>query len=418
MTATERPLGTFDHTYRGTRLGINRGRTTLRLSCLLALSVIANSWASAADDPASVIPLQSGLKLTSVLRSPAGERENLILVEQATPAGVTYSWRAVQYSKNGEREQETFSRFVRSADLETASRLHTVYWSFDRAAYPGYTAWSISSAIYRQLRDSGKADFMIVDKADASVPGLRNSLKLKGTLSATAKPEPFPLLINGQRVSVPAIHLHGDFALQEQRRSIELWVLSDAAHPLLLKSVNGEDVLQLVRADLPDRTLSVQPGSEGTDGPSRAGRGGDEKAVGVEVALDTDCRTELPGVYFEFATSELTPESDPTIASLAQLLQKHPDWRIAIEGHTDNIGADAANFELSQARAGAVRTRLVDQHGIAPGRLTSAGYGEARPRESNSTIEGRARNRRVEIVRSCTPPSPASANDRSVPLRR
>jgi OOP family OmpA-OmpF porin len=97
----------------------------------------------------------------------------------------------------------------------------------------------------------------------------------------------------------------------------------------------------------------------------------------------------------------LDAASNATLASVAGMLQRHPQWTLSIEGHTDNIGADAANQHLSELRARAVQSSLADDHGVAPGRLQSVGFGASRPRATNESMVGRARNRRVELVRSC-----------------
>jgi len=76
------------------------------------------------------------------------------------------------------------------------------------------------------------------------------------------------------------------------------------------------------------------------------------------------------------------------------------DWPVTIEGHTDSIGTSAANQSLSQRRAAAVRDRLANR-GVAAARLRAVGYGQTKPRETNTTVEGRARNRRVELLRPC-----------------
>ena len=83
------------------------------------------------------------------------------------------------------------------------------------------------------------------------------------------------------------------------------------------------------------------------------------------------------------------------------MLAGHPDRTGTIEGHTDSVGTAPANLTLSERRAAAVRTRLVGAHRVGPARLATQGFGSSRPREPNATIEGRARNRRVELVRSC-----------------
>ena len=125
----------------------------------------------------------------------------------------------------------------------------------------------------------------------------------------------------------------------------------------------------------------------------------------MERQLETACRVELPGVYFAFASAHLQSASVPALAAVAALLERHPDWSFTIEGHTDSIGDPASNQALSQRRAESVKTKLVELHHISPDRLQPAGFGATRPREPNTTIEGRARNRRVELVRDC-------ANDR------
>jgi outer membrane protein OmpA-like peptidoglycan-associated protein len=80
-------------------------------------------------------------------------------------------------------------------------------------------------------------------------------------------------------------------------------------------------------------------------------------------------------------------------------MRRNPDWKLSIEGHTDAVASDRYNLELSGRRAAAVKEALVGTFEIAGGRLTTAGYGESRPQDRNDTVEGRARNRRVELVR-------------------
>jgi len=201
-------------------------------------------------------------------------------------------------------------------------------------------------------------------------------------------PEGFPLLVNGARAVLPALHIKGDFANGARRTEWDLWVLADSAHPLLLKSVLEGDVFQMVRADLPD--------SE----PARRGAVMDSRLL--ERELVKRCRIELPGVYFAFGTAAIDPISDRALAELAKGLAGHRDWKITVEGHTDSVGTDAANQALSSRRADAVRARLGERHGVDTRSWGVAGYGATKPRESNATIEGRARNRRVEVVRDCS----------------
>jgi outer membrane protein OmpA-like peptidoglycan-associated protein len=122
----------------------------------------------------------------------------------------------------------------------------------------------------------------------------------------------------------------------------------------------------------------------------------------LERELDAQCRVELPGVYFAFNSAQIAPASDRALAQVAAALARHPEWSLAVEGHTDSIGTAAANQTLSVRRAEAVRARLAERHKLNTGNWKATGYGASRPRESNATIEGRARNRRVELVRACS----------------
>ena len=110
-------------------------------------------------------------------------------------------------------------------------------------------------------------------------------------------------------------------------------------------------------------------------------------------------RVALPGVLFETGQSQLRPESTGTLDVVAGLLRGDPALRLRVEGHTDAVGDAQANLRLSEARARAVLQDLVTRHGIEANRLETVGLGASSPVDSNETVEGRQRNRRVEIVR-------------------
>jgi outer membrane protein OmpA-like peptidoglycan-associated protein len=100
---------------------------------------------------------------------------------------------------------------------------------------------------------------------------------------------------------------------------------------------------------------------------------------------------------FDVGTTTLTAESRPTVADLAAILTAYPSAEARLEGHTDSTGEAAANKKLSEDRAAAIKQLLVEG-GVAAARLTTAGYGAERPTASNDTEEGRAKNRRTELV--------------------
>jgi outer membrane protein OmpA-like peptidoglycan-associated protein len=311
---------------------------------------------------------------------------------------VHYAWHERTITNEGDTTTGFRKRFVRANDLAGAPRFDDSFGK-DEVDRPGFTALTLSSAVFRQLEDAGNAPFsmIVTDRSEgrqgASLAGFGGlfdgqRVKYKGALTkASPAPERFPLLVNGTRTTVPALHLRGTFLSGLRRTEWELWVLADSAHPLLLKSVLNDDVFQMVRADLPE------------DRPAKGGAPSEAKLL--EEELIKRCRLELPGVYFAFGTAAIDPISDRGLAELARTLGSHPDWTFTVEGHTDSVGTAAANQALSRRRAEAVRARLAERHGVDTKAWDARGYGATRPKESNATIEGRARNRRVELVRDC-----------------
>ena len=100
--------------------------------------------------------------------------------------------------------------------------------------------------------------------------------------------------------------------------------------------------------------------------------------------------------HFAFDSAALTPAGEEVVDEVARDIR---DWSgpVVVEGHTDSVGTDAYNMKLSERRANTVREELIE-HGVAPSRITTIGYGETRPIASNDTAEGRAQNRRVVII--------------------
>jgi outer membrane protein OmpA-like peptidoglycan-associated protein len=87
------------------------------------------------------------------------------------------------------------------------------------------------------------------------------------------------------------------------------------------------------------------------------------------------------------------------LKQISDIMHKNPTWKLSIAGHTDNIGDSAFNQGLSERRAAAVKDALVTEYKISPDRFSTSGYGASQPIETNATMEGRARNRRVELQR-------------------
>ncbi len=116
------------------------------------------------------------------------------------------------------------------------------------------------------------------------------------------------------------------------------------------------------------------------------------------VVTEKELRLTTP-IVFERGTATIRSVSFPLLDVVVHALTDRPQIKVEIAGHTDSQGDDANNLALSQAEADAVKSYLVE-HGVEAARLTTRGYGETRPIESNSTSQGRAINRRIELVRT------------------
>ena len=116
-------------------------------------------------------------------------------------------------------------------------------------------------------------------------------------------------------------------------------------------------------------------------------------------ALTANGRVSTHGILFATGSATIEGESTPTLKEIGDMLKAHPELKLTIEGHTDNVGDAAANQTLSEQRAAAVAQYLETTYQIDASRLATKGYGATKPVASNDTPEGRQQNRRVELVK-------------------
>jgi len=111
---------------------------------------------------------------------------------------------------------------------------------------------------------------------------------------------------------------------------------------------------------------------------------------GIKITFDS-------GILFDVNSSTLKEDARTNIAKLSTILKKYSDTNILVEGHTDSDGTDAYNQALSERRAASV-SGFAKEQGVVGGRFTAVGYGESQPVASNETVDGKAKNRRVDIA--------------------
>ncbi|HEX9892557.1 MAG TPA: OmpA family protein [Gemmatimonadales bacterium] len=324
------------------------------------------------------VPFAPALQLTWA-SSLSGEPdyETVITVKQVDSgeARLTIAW-----NRGARREWQSVERRVSSRERRLARSFYFYSSTSNPREYRGTTQSLLSGAVLNQLKSAGRADVVLL------VPSLSN-LPFRGTLQrAGTGAEPFPVLLNGKRVMLPGIRARGQFK-GDRLLDFDVLVWDNPEAPWVLEATSKQ-----VEEDRGGRRLLVRIGTD---------------ARGQEVAstLDERCTVSIHDIYFATGSDALDSTSAPALGAIARTLESHPDWRITIVGHTDSIGADAANLDLSRRRAERVRTTLVGEYGIAADRLKSDGRGEKQPLDDNGTISGRARNRRVDLVRACKPSS-------------
>ncbi len=344
-----------------------------------------------------VVPLVVGLTVvTAVSNLPLGDYESIKTITGVSAAdGVTMTIAGDVPTLGSSKTERVFvTRHVLAVDLKSGRSLKFNFTSGDQPEFPGTTAISTSAVVIADIRSRGKSAFGVNGEGQG-IAGLvgavfsamssgnaANGLSLgpnaSGTLAVVEhQPVSFAVLLNGARVTLQAWHLKGLLEKGDNPVGVECWILDDPNNPLMLRYVIDKQALQVVRIDVPS----------------------DDNGKSIERALSTDRRAVLYGVYFDFNSAELKPQSEVVLKQVADMMQREPSWKLRIEGHTDSVGGDAAaNKVLSAHRAEAVKAALVER-GVASARLDTQGFGASTPRESNNTLQGRARNRRVELTR-------------------
>lgn len=333
---------------------------------------VACQLACAADESTRV-PFVKGLTTVRAATSPVGDYETLRTVTDISDKSYRIVTSGEAPADSGEGlVPVTVARRVRATDQLHSRNVRIAWHSDDRESMTGNTP-GISCDVFTELRTAGKSQITLLDLSIVGgFPVERR--KLKGTLAVVDR-TPFTVLVNRKPVALPALHVAGTLSDEEGSLPFEFNVIDDPDNPLMLRA-------KYTHTDA--RVMSIEfPPAEGA----------------LERTLATTEVVELSGVYFSFASANLRPESDVTLTQLAEVLKTHPDWKFRIDGHTDSIGSDASNLDLSKRRSAAVRAALVQRFGVPATQVTTEGFGESKPKASNDTDDGRARNRRVELVR-------------------
>ena len=242
------------------------------------------------------------------------------------------------------------------------------------AVIPGTTSLGISAASLNELRDAGVTNLSLAYDANLN--------KVSGQLKVVERSVRIPLLVENQAVDAPALHAAGEFGTGKKTAKADFFFLDNKNNPMMLQSVIR---FSWEKSPRTEKIVRV------TAGKSMQGA--------MEQALATLRTYDLYGIHFDFDKATIRGDSAGIISEIAVTLQNNPTWSLQINGHTDSIGDPSHNQKLSTNRALAVKAALV-KLGIEPGRLQTAGFGAEKPKDSNDNLQGRAMNRRVELLRS------------------
>jgi outer membrane protein OmpA-like peptidoglycan-associated protein len=351
----------------------------LLATVLPALLLLKSTFADAPHNESLVrIPFVVGLSTVRAVTTPEGDYETLRVVEAIDAKGYRLVASGEVPSDSGRGLIElAIVRAVRAEDQLAARKMRTYFHTGDAQTFPG-TVPGVSAAVVKELRQTNKSQITFLDVgALFGMAAIRR--ELSGTLTKVAEgPTSAPMLVNGRHVQLPVIHARGALTDGADSEEFDLYVLDDADNPIVLRFKGNGAVSSVIRIEYPEPSGSP---------------------VSIESTLAARETAEIYGIYFAFGRADIRKHSERVLQEIAAILKRHPDWKLRIDGHTDGIGNDAANLELSKRRAGAVKAALMDRYGIAAVRLSSDGHGEAAPKDTNDTPEGRARNRRVELRR-------------------
>jgi len=349
---------------------------------LLALQLWSWTTPLAAQTTGShPLRIEPGLVVVSATNDVVQKKdyESIVTIQSVDAAGtqMVMEWAIPdRQAPDGVRRQSA-KAVERTQDTEHARRLVIWHLPGDPETFPGATGPTPSVDVFNEIRTKGEASIVVGSVSVNDGPSFLAGRKyFRGVVKKLGN-EPIRVLVDGIPTMLNTVHVGGTLTVGGDTGDVAFWWLDDPAARFALKFTFQGSVVQAVRID--------RPGKQSTE----------------QALAGKSCRSELPGIYFLTDSAQLSPASQPAIQRVAATLKSHPDWAITIEGHTDNTGSDPHNLDLSKRRAESLKAELVGKYAIPSTRLSTAGYGRNRPVETNDTLEGRAHNRRVELLRRC-----------------
>ena len=375
-----------------------------------------------------VIPLCPSLTIVTAVNQKAGDYESIKTVESMTGTDVRIKYSVERIVTDwllgdGPKLQKyTLYRTVRKSDLDSAILYQQQFSTELPETVPETTAIGTSRSVLNALKTKGEAKigiFIAYSQTKPSLdrnvhPNVYDNQMIADIKRVGDKPVMIPVIVNDVRVELPAIQARGDFYGDDT----EFFFLDDPANPLTLRyrfgigGIKGIDEAEAKSLDMKPTPATDRDVLKVTKISYRCGETAPKEntppagqippppeSSALERSLAETKHADVYSIYFSFNSDQIREESEPALKEIADVLRRHADWHLQVNGHTDGIGSDQYNLDLSKKRAAAVKDALVKRYAIDPARLTTQGFGKSQPKDTNDTLEGRARNRRVELVR-------------------
>jgi outer membrane protein OmpA-like peptidoglycan-associated protein len=325
------------------------------------------------------VPFAPGVQVTystAVPGEPDWESAITFISGDSNEAILRDRWLRPGRGATGTPKWRSYQRPLSRRERRLAKSFYDFSFEDDTSTHRGFTWFMVSSAVLRGLKTAGRVEVTYR-------PGLSWG-PASGTLERDGQvPVSYPVLLDGQRTTLPGIRARGLFPGLKGTIELDLLILDEPESPWLLEASEGN--ANQARAPAMRQVIRIA---------TRTGKG-------VADQLATDCRANVYDILFATGSADLDTESSPALEKIAGALDANPAWRLTIVGHTDSIGSAGDNLELARRRADRVRSALATEFRVAAARLATESRGETQPIEDNGTVTGRARNRRVELVRDC-----------------
>jgi outer membrane protein OmpA-like peptidoglycan-associated protein len=367
------------------------------------------STSSPAPSGSGPAPLKVGMLVVTAVADERGDYESMKQIVSIDASGTTLSYHSDKpkagTGPSASQQETSVTRIVLPQDPDAAHDYAEVFGNTDPQSFPGTTAISASREVFSELQQKGVTPFSFrpdglkgalgnlvstfssiagIDTKDVGGVSLDKLSKEQCTLQKEGNGLfAFPVLLNAQPATLPAVRA----GCMTDDGPADFYILDQPDYPLMLSwKLGSGSQLQVIKITYPQPSQPRK--TEAKPAPSA-----------MEEQLKEKKKVDVYGIYFDFASDHLKPESTPVLEEIAGVLKDNPDWNLTVNGHTDNVGGDPYNLDLSKRRAAAVKQALIAQYHITPERLSTDGFGASRPVDTNDTLAGRARNRRVELTR-------------------